>query len=84
MRSADPVYEDGFTFLVSNPESETLYVTVRDQKTDTDLGQLTYQLTTLAGKQDLNAEKQPFALLKAGPESKIILSMRLRVSFFML
>lgn len=80
MRNADPVYEDGFTFLVSNPENDTLYITVRDQKTDTDLGQLVYQLSTLANKDDLNVSKQPFALLKAGPESKIILSMRLRVS----
>lgn len=79
MRTGDPVYEEGFTFLVSNPENVTLYITVRDQKTDTDLGQLIYQLSTLANKDNLNLDKQPFALLKGGPESKIILSMRLKV-----
>lgn len=80
MRSSDPVYEKSFTFLVPNPESDTLYVKIRDQKTDNDLGHLVYQLSSLSGKQDLQVDKQPFALLKAGPDSKIYLSMHLRVS----
>lgn len=80
MRTGDPVWEQGFTFLVANPESDTLYVHVMDQKTGQELGTLIYNLSALADKKSLEITKQPFALAKSGPESKIILSMRLKVS----
>lgn len=80
MRASDPVYEQGFTFLVNNPETDVLYLTVVDQKTSNEIGQLVYQLSTLSSKENLEITKQPFALLKAGPESKVIFSMHLRVS----
>lgn len=80
MRTANPVFEQGFSFLVANPESDTLYLNVTDQKTSTELGQLVYNIRTLSEKPKLEILKQPFGLLKAGPESKIILSMHLRVS----
>lgn len=80
MRTCDPVWEQGFTFLVANPESDTLYVTILDQKTGQELGALVYNLTALADKKSLEVTQQPFALAKSGPDSKVILSMHLRVS----
>lgn len=82
MRSSDPVWEQGFTFLVSNPETDTLYIRVDDQKTNSELGNLEINLNTLSNKPNLEIVKQPFILLKSGPNSKIILSLRLRVSIF--
>lgn len=79
MRTGDPVWEQGFTFLVANPESDTLYIHVMDQKTGQELGVLVYNLSALADKKSLEVNKQPFSLAKSGPESKVVLSMRLRV-----
>lgn len=80
MRTSDPVWEQGFTFLVSNPETDTLYIRIEDQKTNSELGNLNINLNLLADKPHLAIQKQPFVLLKSGPQSKIILSLRLRVS----
>lgn len=82
MRTSDPVWEQGFTFLVANPESDTLYLTIMDQKTGQELGTLVYNLTALADKKSLEVTQQPFALAKSGPDSKIILSMHLRVGIY--
>lgn len=80
MRTCDPVWEQGFLFLVANPESDTLYVTFVDQKTGQELGSLAYNVSALADKKGLKISSQPFPLAKSGPESKIVISMRLKVS----
>lgn len=51
-----------------------------DQKTGADLGYLSYNLRQLLEKEMMELDDQPLRLLKSGPESKVILSMRLRVS----
>ncbi|GLH00861.1 Extended synaptotagmin-2 [Gryllus bimaculatus] len=61
-----PVFEQGFTFLVGNPESDTLDIRVINQKSGSELGQLIYNLTGLLEKDDLHVENQPFPLARAG------------------
>lgn len=80
MRTSDPVWEQGFTFLVRNPETDTFFIRIEDQKTNSELGNLDINLNTLSDKANLEIVKQPFMLLKSGPQSKIILTLRLRVS----
>lgn len=79
MRTSDPVWEEGFTFLVNNPETDTVYIRINDQKTSSELGSLDLNLNSLFDKANLEIVKQPFRLLKSGPESKLILSFRLRI-----
>lgn len=78
-RTDVPVFEQGFTFLVSNPENDAFQLRVVDQKTDKELGQLTYALNALLTKNDLQVVSQPFQLQKAGPTSKVIMSMALKI-----
>ena len=80
MRTSDPVWEQGFMFLVANPESDTLYLRVYDKKTGSELGELDFILSALSKETNLETQKQPFALLRSGPDSKITLSMHLRVN----
>lgn len=80
MRTIHPVWEQGYTFLISHPENQSLYLSIMDQKTSSEIGQLTYKINSLCTKPYLEISKEPFALLKSGPESKIIWSMHLRVS----
>ncbi|KAK9693219.1 C2 domain [Popillia japonica] len=79
MRTSDPVWEQGFTFLVRNPETDTFFIRIEDQKTNSELGNLDINLNTLSDKANLEIVKQPFMLLKSGPQSKIILTLRLRI-----
>lgn len=50
-----------------------------DQKTGTDIGSLTYNLSQLSTKGGLEVENQPFGLLRSGPDSKLTMSLKLRV-----
>lgn len=78
MRTTDPVWEQGFTFMVANPESDSMYFKVMDQKTGNEMGELVYQLTTLSKKVNLTVPQQPFGLKKGGPESKLVMSLHAR------
>uniref|UniRef100_A0A034VD48 Extended synaptotagmin-2 n=2 Tax=Bactrocera dorsalis TaxID=27457 RepID=A0A034VD48_BACDO len=79
MRDDSPVWEQGFTFLVSNPENESLQIRIVDQKTGNDIGQYTYPLNLLLPKKNMELVSQPFQLQKSGPESKLIMSLSLRI-----
>lgn len=79
MRTDAPVWEQGFTFLVGNPDNDTLQLKVVDQKTGNTLGSLIFILSTLMEKKNLELMSQPFQLQKSGPETKIIMSLSLRI-----
>ncbi|XP_013193140.2 extended synaptotagmin-2 isoform X1 [Amyelois transitella] len=79
MRTDDPVYEIGFSFLVQNPEIDMLEIKAIDSKTSNQLGQLVYSISSLLKQKDLSLLTQPLMLQKSGPESKIILSLQLRI-----
>lgn len=79
MRTDSPVWEQGYTFLVANPENDTLQLKVMDQKTQTEIGRHTYLIAHLMEKNNMEVVTQPFALQKSGPESKLIMSLSLRV-----
>lgn len=79
MRTDCPVWEQGFTFLVGNPDNDTLQLKIMDQKTEKEIGRFTYILSALLEKQNLEIVSQPFQLQKSGPESKITMSMSLRI-----
>ncbi|XP_072389064.1 extended synaptotagmin-2 isoform X2 [Diabrotica undecimpunctata] len=79
MRTVHPVWEQGFTFLVTNPENDTLFLSIMDHKTSSEIGQLHFKIKTLATKPNMVMSKEPFSLIRSGPESKVIWSMHLRI-----
>ncbi|KAG5682384.1 hypothetical protein PVAND_011737 [Polypedilum vanderplanki] len=79
MRTDSPVWEQGFTFLVSNPENDTLQLKLMDQKTTNEIGRFTYIIAHLMSANDMEIISQPFQLQKSGPESKIIMALSLRI-----
>lgn len=78
-RTDAPVWEQGYTFLVSNPENDTLHLKLTDQKTEKDLGTFSYVLRTLLDTPGMEIVAQPFQLQKSGPTSKITMSLALKV-----
>lgn len=79
MRSDEPVWEQGYTFLVSNPENDTIQFKIIDQKTTTSLGSLTYIISALLPRDKMEIRSQPFQLQGSGPETKLLMSMSLRI-----
>lgn len=79
MRTDSPVWEQGYTFLVANPENDTLQIKVMDHKTQNEIGRYTYLIAHLMEKKNLEIVAQPFQLQKSGPESKIFMSLSLRI-----
>lgn len=79
MRTNEPVWEQGFTFLVGNPENDTLQLRIVDQKTEKEIGRFTYILSGLMEKTKMEIISEPFQLQKSGPESKVTMSLSLRI-----
>lgn len=79
MRTDVPVWEQGFTFLVPNPDNDTLQVRIIDQKTEKELGHFIYILSTLLEQKNMEVVSQPFQLQKSGPDSKITMSLCMRI-----
>lgn len=78
-RTDAPVWEQGFTFLVQNPENDSLQLKLIDQKTEKELGQLSYTLRHLLEKQHMEVVAQPFQLQRSGPTAKVLMSLTLKV-----
>ncbi|KAL0121272.1 hypothetical protein PUN28_008736 [Cardiocondyla obscurior] len=78
-RSCDPVWERGFTFLISNPETGILHIKIIDEKTAMIVGEMSYNLSSLLEKKNLEVTQQPYDLQKAEADSKLVLSMSLNI-----
>lgn len=78
-----PVWEQGFTFLVANPEHDTLQIQIIGQtsskKCGESLGQFVYNISNLLTQNDLKHVLQAFQLRKSGTSSKVKLSMALKI-----
>ncbi|XP_057327423.1 extended synaptotagmin-3 isoform X2 [Microplitis mediator] len=79
LRSCDPIWEQGFTFLVGNPETSSLNIRILDEKTGSVVGTLAYSLSILITKPNLEDMQQPYDLQNSEPESKLIMSMTLHI-----
>lgn len=78
-RTDAPVWEQGFTFLVANPANDTLQLRIVDQKTDKELGQFHYVMSSLLNKPNMQLVSQPFQLQKSGPTSKVTISLAMKI-----
>lgn len=79
LRSCDPVWEQGFTFLVSNPETGILHIKITDEKTGLIVGEMSYNISLLFKQSNLEISQQPYDLQMAEADSKLILSMSLNI-----
>nr|XP_003699532.1 PREDICTED: extended synaptotagmin-2 [Megachile rotundata]XP_012139259.1 PREDICTED: extended synaptotagmin-2 [Megachile rotundata]XP_012139262.1 PREDICTED: extended synaptotagmin-2 [Megachile rotundata]XP_012139273.1 PREDICTED: extended synaptotagmin-2 [Megachile rotundata] len=79
LRSCDPIWEQGFTFLVSNPETGILHIKITDEKTGLIIGEMSYNISLLLKENNLELSLQPFDLQMAEADSKLILSMSLNI-----
>ncbi|XP_076165334.1 extended synaptotagmin-like protein 2 isoform X2 [Ptiloglossa arizonensis] len=79
LRSCDPIWEQGFTFLVSNPETGVLHIKITDEKTTLVVGEMSYNISLLLGQNNLEITQQPYDLQMAEADSKLILSMSLSI-----
>ncbi len=78
-----PIWEQGFTFLVKNPEHDTIQIQIIGQthskRSGECLGQLMYNLSDLLTQNDLKNVLQAFQLKGPGTKSTVKLSMALKI-----
>lgn len=76
-----PIWEESFSFLVNNPESESMELELIDTKAKQSLGVHTYSLKKLLKYPDMKVTQEPLELLLKGHEhsTKLKCSLRLRV-----
>ncbi|XP_032679722.1 extended synaptotagmin-3 isoform X1 [Odontomachus brunneus] len=77
--SCDPIWERGFTFLISNPETGILNLKLTDEKTGMSVGEMNYNLFLLLEKNNLQVDQQPYDLQMAAADSKLVMSMSLNI-----
>ncbi|KAK9887365.1 hypothetical protein WA026_022033 [Henosepilachna vigintioctopunctata] len=54
--STDPVWREGFCFLVSDPNTDALNLTIIDSKSKHELGELNFPVTTVSTKKNYNSK----------------------------
>lgn len=74
----DPIWEEAFRFLLHNPEIQDLTVEVTDTKSNKPIGMARIHLCRLLREKSMQIE-EPFQLLGAGPNSKILMTLQLRI-----
>ncbi|CAG9863143.1 unnamed protein product [Phyllotreta striolata] len=75
--TCDPMWEQGFSMLVADPENDSLNLSILDKGSDAKLGHLNYPLKDLFETIDLQISKEEFSL--GNPTEKIYLSLQLRI-----
>ncbi|XP_037922299.1 extended synaptotagmin-2 isoform X1 [Hermetia illucens] len=79
MRTDSPIWEQGFSFLVPNPDNATLQLRIVDQKTGRDLGRHMFVLNTLLTAKDMVYDSQPYRLQQSGADTKVVMALALRI-----
>lgn len=76
-----PVWEDAFRFFLHDPAHQDLDIQVKDDPRQTPLGSLSVPLSRLLSAPELTLT-EPFALQHAAPNSRLHLTLVLRVLYF--
>lgn len=79
-RTNDPVFEEGFTFLVRNPRTQELKVEVLDNKTSTVQGKIELDLKILLKERNLEIMNEEYSLSGAsGGLASLKMNLSLRI-----
>ncbi|XP_069186651.1 extended synaptotagmin-2 isoform X5 [Procambarus clarkii] len=79
-RTNDPVFEEGFTFLVRNPRTQELKIEVIDHKTSQIQGKIELDLNVLLKERNLEVKNEEYTLSGAsGGLASLKLTLTLRI-----
>ncbi|KAL3213296.1 hypothetical protein MRX96_035531 [Rhipicephalus microplus] len=74
----DPVWEEIFYLLLSNPEVQEMEIKVMDNKSGQVLGHLSFRLSRLLKEEGLKVD-EPLILLGTGHQAKLQITLQLRI-----
>ncbi|XP_062453464.1 extended synaptotagmin-1 [Rhea pennata] len=78
--TAAPVWEDAFRFFLHDPAHQDVDIQVKDDMRQSSLGSVSVHLSRLLAAPELTL-RQPFALERSGPRSRLYMTLVLRVLF---
>ncbi|KAM4706052.1 extended synaptotagmin-2 isoform 2-T2 [Rhinophrynus dorsalis] len=79
-KTAEPVWEQTFTFFIHNPKRQDLEVEVKDENHQTSIGNLKIPLSQLLASEGLTLN-QRFQLNNSGPNSNLKMKIALRILY---
>ncbi|OCT75512.1 hypothetical protein XELAEV_18030692mg [Xenopus laevis] len=77
-KTAEPVWEQTFTFFVHNPKRQDLEVEVKDENHQNSMGNIKIPLSQILASEDLTLN-QRFHLNNSGPNSSLKMKIALRI-----
>ncbi|XP_045472694.1 extended synaptotagmin-2-like isoform X1 [Harmonia axyridis] len=77
--TTDPIFEQGFSFLVKNPDSDIFYISIMDKHSSLKIDFFEYEIKKLVQENELEFSMKEFPLKSGGHDCVIIISMQLRV-----
>lgn len=78
-KQIDPVWEEGFIFLVPNPEDDYVVYKLFNEKEEKIIGSVIYSIDTLFHEDDFTVHKKIFKLSQCETDSEIYISMNLKI-----
>ncbi|XP_044755203.1 extended synaptotagmin-1-like [Coccinella septempunctata] len=79
LKTADPKWDEGFCFLVPNPQNNSLELKVMDVTMKRQIGQLEFKIKVLLERKNMRMARQPFKLIKSGEKSEITMTLSLKI-----
>ncbi|KAK9879793.1 hypothetical protein WA026_006853 [Henosepilachna vigintioctopunctata] len=77
--TVDPIFEQGFSFLVKNPEKDTFHINIMDKQSNMKIDYFEFEIKKLIEENDLEFSMKEFPLKSGGHDTIIVVSMQLRV-----
>lgn len=75
----DPIFEQGFSFLVKNPKTDIFYTSIMDKQSNMKIDFFEYEIKNLVQENDLEFSMKEFPLKSGAHDCVLIISMQLRV-----
>ncbi|XP_028155501.2 extended synaptotagmin-3 isoform X1 [Diabrotica virgifera virgifera] len=79
MRTVNPVWEESFIFMLTNPDSDYLNLKIFDAKTEAELSEISYNISSICTKDNLEVEKEVLRLEYGKSDRKLIWSLHLKI-----
>ncbi|XP_045473721.1 extended synaptotagmin-1-like [Harmonia axyridis] len=79
VKTANPRWDEGFCFLVVDPNNSYLKLKVMDGSANKQIGYFEFSINTLLKHRHLKIRSQPFKLTKSGENSEIVMSASLKI-----
>jgi Ca2+-dependent lipid-binding protein len=78
-QTCQPLWDKGFTFMIRDPKRAVLNITVVDNDSERNIGELSFQIDSLSNEPNIELKRHTFFFNKPYSDASICCTMKLRV-----